>query len=91
MGVPAFFKWLTIRCPTILLDVLKNYNFDDPDMNADDTPEIDNFYLDMNGIIHPCTHPENIVITLQCQPLISTVLIADPKAINRSRYVQQHL
>jgi 5'-3' exoribonuclease 2 len=54
MGVPAFFKWLCARNPKILLEVAEN-----PDDFAESlNPEIDNLYLDMNGIIHPCSHPE---------------------------------
>lgn len=64
MGVPAFFRWLCMRCPKILVDGIE------PPLNEDDLSEeifkpavdVDNLYLDMNGLIHPCTHPENQVI-----------------------------
>jgi len=50
MGVPAFFRWLSRKFPFIIVEI-------DPNINVEYT--FDNFYLDMNGIIHPCTHPEN--------------------------------
>jgi len=72
MGVPAFFRWLTSRYPKVLMDA-----FDDDKDNKNvsevnkilkekydqetEMPEIDNLYLDFNGIIHPCCHPENKV------------------------------
>lgn len=46
MGVPKFFRWLSERYPG-LLTTAKEHQLQ----------EIDNFYLDMNGIIHNCTHP----------------------------------
>lgn len=50
MGVPAFFRWLSRKYPSIVVQcddgVKGQYHFD-------------NLYLDMNGIIHPCSHPEN--------------------------------
>jgi 5'-3' exoribonuclease 1 len=45
-GVPKFFAWLSERYPLINHDVTSDVSM----------PAIDNLYLDMNGIIHPCTH-----------------------------------
>lgn len=48
MGIPKFFRWMSERYPGLLMTA-KEYNL----------PEIDNFYLDMNGIIHNCSHPND--------------------------------
>ena len=44
MGVPKFFRWVAERYPSIVLPF------------KDSPPQVDNLYLDMNGIIHNCTH-----------------------------------
>jgi 5'-3' exoribonuclease 1 len=49
MGVPKFYRWISERYPLI------NQILSDSTL----LPEIDNFYLDMNGIIHACTHPND--------------------------------
>ena len=108
MGVPAFFRWLTVRYPKVVIDALSEDDLEvfaeeyaneqrkqknKADSNEIDltevddvekdlamagamnkrlrdksakeekirsnNPEIDNLYLDMNGIIHPCSHPQN--------------------------------
>lgn len=46
MGVPKFYRWLSERYPQI------NQVISDSTL----LPEFDNLYLDMNGIIHACTH-----------------------------------
>ncbi|KAJ8601816.1 hypothetical protein CTAYLR_007475 [Chrysophaeum taylorii] len=42
MGVPAFYKWLEARYPAIVVEEC----------------EVDNLYVDCNGVVHPCCHPE---------------------------------
>jgi 5'-3' exoribonuclease 2 len=69
MGVPAFFKWLTLRYPKVVMDAIEEINSDydinnflKTKYNTDTSmPNIDNLYLDMNGIIHPCCHPQDRV------------------------------
>jgi len=67
MGFPAFFRWLSKKYPSIVTHCVeeKKRGIDgeavplDTSLPNPNEYEFDNLYLDMNGIIHPCSHPEN--------------------------------
>ena len=65
MGVPSFFAWLKRKFPDIcqyckaseIEDIKERIkHLHEPNRNG---IEIDNFYLDLNGLIHPCFHPQD--------------------------------
>eukprot|EP00592_Proboscia_alata_P001747 CAMPEP_0194376264 /NCGR_PEP_ID=MMETSP0174-20130528/24692_1 /TAXON_ID=216777 /ORGANISM="Proboscia alata, Strain PI-D3" /LENGTH=1518 /DNA_ID=CAMNT_0039156847 /DNA_START=16 /DNA_END=4572 /DNA_ORIENTATION=- len=53
MGVPKFYRWISERYPQI------NQVITDAAL----LPEFDHLYLDMNGIIHGCTHPSHMDVS----------------------------
>ncbi|KAH8280639.1 hypothetical protein KR054_003132, partial [Drosophila jambulina] len=48
MGVPKFFRYISERYPC-LSELAREHSI----------PEFDNLYLDMNGIVHNCSHPDD--------------------------------
>jgi len=68
MGVPAFFRWLLEKYPRVIEYIVEDEidfhpngkrKFGDCSKANPNGIEFDNLYLDMNGIIHPCCHPED--------------------------------
>ncbi|KAJ5182137.1 5'-3' exoribonuclease 2 [Penicillium cf. viridicatum] len=66
MGIPSLFRWLSNKYPKIISTVIEELpqevdgevipvNTIGPNPNGE---EVDNLYLDMNGIVHLCTHPD---------------------------------
>ncbi|KAH8399870.1 hypothetical protein KR215_003675, partial [Drosophila sulfurigaster] len=48
MGVPKFFRYISERYPC-LSELAREHSM----------PEFDNLYLDVNGIVHNCSHPDD--------------------------------
>ncbi|KAK3118439.1 hypothetical protein QOZ80_9BG0699040 [Eleusine coracana subsp. coracana] len=59
MGVPSFYKWLVGKYPNIVVSVKEDDDSGSGEGRINGVYH--NLYLDMNGIIHPCFHPEDQV------------------------------
>ncbi|XP_058087536.1 5'-3' exoribonuclease 3-like [Magnolia sinica] len=60
---PSFYRWLVSKYPKIVVNAREERGGGDgvvdttqPNPNG---IEFDNLYLDINGIVHPCCHPDN--------------------------------
>ena len=55
MGIPKFAYFISTRYPLIVKKIKEKI----------DVPEIDNFYLDLNSVIHNVSHGNSILISCQ--------------------------
>ena len=55
MGIPKFAYFISQRYPLIVKKIKEKV----------DVPEIDNFYLDLNSVIHNVSHGNSILISCQ--------------------------
>ena len=53
LGIPKFYRWLSERYPLV-----------NQAIGSGSLPEFDNLYLDMNGIIHNCSHGNDPTLKL---------------------------
>ena len=65
LGVPKFFRWLCERYPQITSQISAKRTEDD---------YVDNFYLDMNGIIHTCTHGDGVTPNQTTEQMVQKIL-----------------
>jgi 5'-3' exoribonuclease 1 len=62
-GIPKFFRWLSERYPLLSQPI-----------GINGAPPIDNLYLDMNGIIHSCTHGNDPSVQLTEEAMVLRIM-----------------
>lgn len=68
MGIPTYTRWLCRKYPLILKQLPPSDSNTSSTTNEDDNGKkrnkpsyvFDNFYIDMNGILHDCAHGQTL-------------------------------
>lgn len=93
MGVPALFRWLSQKYPKIITPVIEERpeEIDGEKIPVDiakpnpNDEEFDNLYLDMNNIVHPCSHPEDRPAPANEQEMMLAVFEYTERIVNMVR------